>query len=160
MKKMKDYGQFINEKKSEDDLMIEKNEDVVNENIFIDYLQGLDAIPDVHTKIFWSLGLLLGFVTTTGFAGTILTLIGKGLWFKVEDTELGKRIKEMIDKLKSAYKKKYVNKEEAVDEIKDTLDEYQDVVQELKSGKLGKGGEEAAKILDKTKENVESVQGE
>lgn len=160
MKKMKDYGQFINEKKYEEDLMIEKNEDSVNENIFLDYLQSLDSIPDVQTKIFWSLGLLLGFVTTTGFAGSILTLIGNVLWFKVKDTELGKRIKEMIAKLKAAYKKKYVNKEEAIDEIKDTLDEYQDVVQELKSGKLGKGGEEAAKILDKTKENVESVQGE
>lgn len=134
-------------------------DDKINENLWVDYVNHLNAIPDLFTQIMWSLGILLGTVTVTGFVGSLLTLVGIG----VSETKVGKKLKEMVGKFKELYKKKddkKIDKEEFAKEVKETIDEYSDVVDEIKTGKLGKKVQVMGKLIDKVKENAEKLEKE
>ena len=134
-------------------------DDKINENLWVDYVNQLNAIPDLFTQIMWSLGILLGTVTVTGFVGSILTLVGMG----VSETKVGEKLKEMVGKFKELYKKKddkKIDKENFAKEVKETIDEYSDVVDEIKTGKLGKKVQVMGKLIDKVKENAEKLEKE
>lgn len=134
-------------------------DDKINENLWVDYVNHLNAIPDLFTQIMWSIGILLGAVSVTGFAGSLLTLVGMG----VSETKVGEKLKEMVGKFKELYKKKgdkKIDKEEFAKEVKETIDEYSDVVDEIKTGKLGKKVQVMGKLIDKVKENAEKLEKE
>ena len=140
------------EEKVEESLNTE--DEMINENLWADYLRDLQALPDLHTQIIWTMGLVLGVVSTTGFGVTLLTLIGMGA---------KEVIKELVAKLKEIYKKKsdknYTNEELAKD-VKNTINEYQDELDKMKDGEYGKKGEVVGKMLDKIKDSAEKLEKE
>jgi len=141
MKKIKDFGSFMNEKNNIDNK-------VANENF-----------SDIVT----SAGGIVGLVSFAGFVGTIGSLIGSGVMMSLEGTKLGERGKEFAHKIKSIFnkgeqiKKQGGDEEAFADEVASELNQYQDVIDELNSGKLGEEGKKFANAVDKAKDAAEEV---
>jgi hypothetical protein len=143
MKKIKDFGSFMNEKNNIDD-------NIANENFY-------DALA--------SSGVVIDAISIAGLVGTIGSLIGSGVMISLEGSKLGERGKEFAHKIKSIFHKGEQIKKEGGDEtayaeeVANELENYDDVISELESGRLGEEGQDVADKLIEVKDSAENTSG-
>lgn len=148
MKKLKDFGSFVSEGKTNED-----NENKLNENMWTELFSNASTLSTIEQVYYW-LGITIDTLAVGLIGKNIIGVATSGAIELLKNNKLGERGKEFADiitklgqKGASLFKRKGVDTE-VVDEVNVELKSYGDIIDRLHQGELGEEGINLAKKVD------------